>query len=190
MRRNLPVFLLLPGLCLLLAATRLAAQDAAAAADFENQIRPLLLNRCGQCHGPRQQKGGLRLDARSHFFRGGDSGPVIVAGKSKESPLIERVSSTVADLQMPPAGPRLTAAEIELLQTWINLGANWPESDYDRQALIDPRTQHWSFQPLPASVTPPPAQQFPQYADIDRFLLAQLKPLGLSMNPAADRRTL
>lgn len=190
MRRNLPVFLLLPGLCLLLAATRLAAQDAAAAADFENQIRPLLLNRCGQCHGPRQQKGGLRLDARSHFFRGGDSGPVIVAGKSKESPLIERVSSTVADLQMPPTGPRLTAAEIELLQTWINLGANWPESDYDRQALIDPRTQHWSFQPLPASVTPPPAQQFPQYADIDRFLLAQLKPLGLSMNPAADRRTL
>ncbi len=190
MRRNLLVFLLLPGLCLLWTSSRLDAQDAASAADFENQIRPLLLNRCGQCHGPQQQKGGLRLDARSHFFRGGDSGPVIVPGKSDESPLIIRISSSVADLQMPPAGPRLTAAETELLKIWINNGANWPESEYDRQALTDPRRQHWSFQPLSRTVTPPPADQFPQHTDIDRFLLAQLNPLGLGLNPRADRRTL
>ncbi|MFY8058280.1 MAG: c-type cytochrome domain-containing protein, partial [Planctomycetaceae bacterium] len=84
------------------------------------------------------------MDARSHFFRGGDSGPVVVPGKSPESPLVQRITSTDADLQMPPTGPRLTTAEIQLLQNWIDAGAQWPESDYDRHALIDPRRKHWS----------------------------------------------
>src|SRR5687768_993975 len=29
---------------------------------FENQIRPLLANRCYECHGAKKQKSGLRLD--------------------------------------------------------------------------------------------------------------------------------
>ncbi|MFN5050637.1 MAG: DUF1553 domain-containing protein [Planctomyces sp.] len=190
MRRNFAVSLLLHGLCLLSANNRLLSQDSAGTADFEHNIRPLLLNHCGQCHGPRQQKGGLRLDARSHFFRGGDSGPVIVPGKSLESHLIQRITSADADLQMPPTGPRLTTTEIQLLQNWINAGADWPETEYDRQALIDPRRKHWSFQPLPASVSPPPADSRQHLTDIDRFLLDKLSPLGLSLNPRADRRIL
>jgi len=190
MRRNFAVALLLHGLCLLAATSPLIAQDSDSTPDFEHSIRPLLLTHCGQCHGPRQQKGGLRLDARSHFFRGGDSGPVVVPGKSPESPLVQRIISTDADLQMPPTGPRLTTAEIQLLQNWIDAGAQWPESDYDRHALIDPRRKHWSFQPLPRTVSPPPSDQPHNITEIDRFLVDRLSPLGLSLNPQADRRIL
>ncbi|MGV2340311.1 MAG UNVERIFIED_CONTAM: hypothetical protein LVR18_42095 [Planctomycetaceae bacterium] len=43
--------------------------------DLERDIRPLLLRHCSGCHGATVQKGGLRLDARHSFLKGGDSGP-------------------------------------------------------------------------------------------------------------------
>ena len=37
---------------------------------FEMRIRPLLLARCGACHGPKKQEAGLRIDRRTTFFKG------------------------------------------------------------------------------------------------------------------------
>ena len=190
MRRITAVFLLAIGPGLLLAAHPLGAAQAEKSPDFESQIRPLLQHHCSQCHGPETQRGGLRLEARSFFFRGGDSGPVVNPGQSDSSLLIHRITSLDTDLQMPPEGPRLTPVEVQLLRSWIDAGASWPETDYDRQALIDPRKQHWSFQPLPSRIVPPVTDHAPQSSDIDRFLIAQLSPHGLTMNPPADRRTL
>ncbi|HCP12465.1 MAG TPA: hypothetical protein DIT89_09045, partial [Planctomycetaceae bacterium] len=190
MRRITAVFLLAIGPGLLLAAHPLGAAQAEKSPDFESQIRPLLQQHCSQCHGPETQRGGLRLEARSFFFRGGDSGPVVNPGQSDSSLLIHRITSLDTDLQMPPEGPRLTPVEVQLLRSWIDAGASWPETDYDRQALIDPRKQHWSFQPLPSRIVPPVTDHAPQSSDIDRFLIAQLSPHGLTMNPPADRRTL
>ena len=31
---------------------------------FERSIRPVLIERCYECHGEKKQKGGLRLDSR------------------------------------------------------------------------------------------------------------------------------
>ncbi|MBI2480213.1 MAG: hypothetical protein HYV60_16750 [Planctomycetia bacterium] len=116
--------------------------------DFEKQIRPLLIARCGECHGPEDQQGGLRLDARHTALKGGDSGAVIVPGESGESELLRRVTSSDEDERMPPEGEPLREAEIVLLTHWIDGGAKWPETEYDRQAKIDPRLEHWAFQPL------------------------------------------
>ena len=58
------------------------APARAAAIDFEAEIRPLLVARCGDCHGPDTQESSLRLDVRHRAFKGGDFGPVIVAGKA------------------------------------------------------------------------------------------------------------
>jgi mono/diheme cytochrome c family protein len=42
-----------------------SGQDAAKdPIDFSTQIEPLLAQNCHKCHGPDQQKGGLRLDRR------------------------------------------------------------------------------------------------------------------------------
>lgn len=161
----------------------------------ETVVRPLFQKKCGSCHGAKVQKASLRLDARHGVFRGGDGGPVLVAGKSSDSELIRRVESTDPDSQMPPEGERLTAQEIQALKDWIDAGAEWPESDYDREALIDPRLKHWAFQPV-QSVNPPSFDSTDEAAKrfvknpIDAFVLKALRDNGLEPNPPAGQVTL
>lgn len=38
---------------------------------FEARIRPLLVKHCVACHGDKKQEGGLRLDSRDGWMRGG-----------------------------------------------------------------------------------------------------------------------
>ena len=71
---------------------------------FEAKIRPLLIERCESCHD-RQAKGGLRLDSRRGFTRGGRSGTVVVAGKPEKSLLFLAVSGQHKKLKMPPDDP-------------------------------------------------------------------------------------
>ena len=93
--------------------------------NYEQEVRPILANRCFGCHGPRQQQSGLRLDLRQNALRGGDYGVVIVPGRSAESKLIQRLIGSDAGLQMPPTG-ELPAEEIAVLRKWIDAGADMP----------------------------------------------------------------
>ena len=160
---------------------------------FEQKIRPLLRERCFECHGASKQKAELRLDAKSLALKGGDNGAVVVAGKSGESLLWKRVSSTSDDERMPPSGKPLTAEQLAAVKSWIDAGAEWPESDADRAAAGDKRREHWAWQPLKRGVPPrdglrahPPKDEHP----VDAFLNAKLVANRLTMSPEADRRTL
>ena len=113
--------------------------------DFETQVRPLLVQHCTKCHGAPLQKSGLRLDAKHAAFKGSDNGPVIVPGNADASELFRRITTDVADERMPSEGQPLNANEIKLLQRWIDGGANWPETDYDREAARDPRLVYWAW---------------------------------------------
>lgn len=186
--------------CLLLLAIALLPAGKTFSAEspddlIENVVRPLFQKKCGECHGARVQKASLRLDARHGVFRGGDGGPVLIAGKSKESELIRRVELTDPDSQMPPEGERLTATEIQALRDWIDAGAEWPESDYDREALNDPRLKHWAFQPV-QRVDPPSFAENDEAAKrfvknpIDAFVLKAMRDNGLEPNPPASHVTL
>jgi hypothetical protein len=42
---------------------------------FENHIRPLLEAKCLECHGPKKQENGLRLDSRKGWEQGGRPRP-------------------------------------------------------------------------------------------------------------------
>src|SRR5215468_1718643 len=68
---------------------------------FENQVRPLLVKACLECHGPKKQRSSLRVDSRDALLRGGDGGPAIVPGDAAKSPLIDAVRHQ-GDLRMPP----------------------------------------------------------------------------------------
>lgn len=114
-----------------------------AAINYEQQVRPILANRCFSCHGPRQQQSGLRLDLRQNALRGGDYGVVIVPGKAAESKLILRVMGSDAGLQMPPTGP-LPPEEIAALRAWIDSGADMPGRAAEAMVVerpTDPRVQ-------------------------------------------------
>src|SRR5712692_3470577 len=86
-----------------------APASASAAVDFKRDVFPIFIKRCSECHGPDQQKSKLRLDNKADAFRGGKSGqPTIVPGKSSESEIIRRVTTTDPDDVMPNKGERLT----------------------------------------------------------------------------------
>ena len=92
---------------------------------FEARIRPLFVENCQECHGPKKQRGGLRLDSRAAWERGGEGGAVIVRGNPNASRLMAAVRRTDADTAMPPKRA-LDARQIEDLERWIAMGAPDP----------------------------------------------------------------
>src|SRR5689334_505885 len=85
---------------------------------FEKQVRPLLIQHCYQCHSTEAKvlKGGLRLDSRGGWMKGGDTGPAIVPGAPDESLLIEAIR--YESLEMPPRG-KLADSDITILERWV-----------------------------------------------------------------------
>ena len=126
------------------AQTPVGVPDAAGI-NYEQEVRPILANRCFGCHGPRQQQSGLRLDLRQNALRGGDYGVVIVPGRSADSKLIQRLIGSDAGLQMPPTG-ELPAEEIAVLRKWIDAGADMPGRAAEAAAAerpTEPRVQNF-----------------------------------------------
>ncbi|HUG92269.1 MAG TPA: DUF1553 domain-containing protein [Planctomycetaceae bacterium] len=165
--------------------------------DFERDVRPILEQRCWDCHGPDTQESRLRLDRREALLRGGDSGqPAIVAGKSVESRLIRLVAGQDPDRVMPPDGKRLTGAQIGLLRAWIDQGAKWPEtgeSDAGAEGAVR-NAEFWSFRPVRRVVPPAPpcngARERWPAGPLDAFILHKLREADLEASPAADRVSL
>ena len=95
---------------------------------FEKQVRPLLIKHCYQCHSSEAKilKGGLHLDSRGGWMKGGDSGPAIVPGEPDKSLLIEAIR--YESLEMPPRG-KLPDAEIGVLEKWVRMGSPDPRTD-------------------------------------------------------------
>src|SRR5690348_191427 len=79
--------------------------------DFSRDIIPMFEASCIKCHGRGRDKGGFRQDSRDTLLNGGDSGPVVLSGKSAESLLISLVAAVDPDNVMPKKGSRLTPAQ-------------------------------------------------------------------------------
>jgi cytochrome c553 len=160
--------------------TLVSLPAAAAPLEFNRDVRPILSDKCFQCHGPdnAHREAELRLDDEQNAKRSRDGSYAIAPGKPQQSLLIERITSTDDDLRMPPAesGKKLSAREIAVLRQWIAEGATYEA--------------HWSYLP-PKRTSPPPVKNasWPR-GDIDRFILAQIEAAGLEPSPEADRATL
>ncbi|MFM2095357.1 MAG: hypothetical protein RIS70_2481 [Planctomycetota bacterium] len=160
---------------------------------FEKQIRPLLLEHCAKCHGPKKQEGGLNLATRTLLIKGGDSGPALVPGKAEESRILAAIEYG-GDLKMPPSG-KLSADKIELLRRWVEQGAAWPsdsplsrdESSQRGFQITEKQQSWWAFQPIQDQPVPPVRQVTWPTSDLDRFVLAKLESNGLKPAPVADR---
>ena len=98
--------------------------------NFVKDIQPILEFNCVACHREGHDKGGLSLDKKSESFKGGESGPGIVRGRPKSSPVYtSTVVSPTDEKLMPPAkkGGALPKEQTDLLASWIEQGAVWPE---------------------------------------------------------------
>src|SRR4051794_13822286 len=152
--------------------------------DFVRDVEPIFAKRCQGCHGAGQQMSGLRLDQGDAALKGGYSGAVIVPGKSAESKLIARVSSTKKGFSMPPVGTPLSETEVATLRAWIDGGAKWPVQQ--TKAGDAPKNTHWSYQPIRRPAAPDIRKRTWPRNPIDAFVLARLESENIEPSPEAS----
>jgi len=178
-----------------LTKTAAAEPDARDLEFFEQKIRPVLIEKCYECHSAEaaqrnKLKGGLALDTREAIRRGGDSGPAVVPGNIDDSLLISALKHE--SFVMPPTG-KVSADVTADFETWIRRGAPDPrEGGGVKAATIDyeaARREHWSFQPM-QQPEPPSVQNAAWVRNpIDAFILSRLEAAGLAPSAEADRHT-
>ena len=150
--------------------------EAAEPVDFSRDIRPLLSDRCFECHGPDEEarESDVRLDTAARPEHKG----LIVPGKPAESELFQRINSSDRKKRMPPtdSGKELSPDEIELIRRWIEEGAEW--------------SSHWAH-------VSPVRHEAPQTSNsrwgvnlVDPFVLSRIEAAGLAPSPDADATTL
>ncbi|HTU25883.1 MAG TPA: PSD1 and planctomycete cytochrome C domain-containing protein [Pirellulales bacterium] len=174
-----------------------AAADAEGIALFEQNVRPILEQRCFKCHSAKAEKlqGGLHLDSRPGWQQGGDSGPVIVPGKPEESLLVRALRyDDKESTQMPPEG-KLPEREIALLTQWVERGAPDPREEAagaakKREINLAEERKHWAYQPLGFAQPPTVKNEAWCRTPIDRFVLGKLEEKGIAPNGPIERRKL
>ena len=188
MHRYLPLLLLLP------AFASAAEPDAKGLAFFESKIRPALVAHCYQCHSAealtkKKLRGGLVLDTKAGWQKGGDNGPSIVPGKPAESLLLKSLKHE-GDSHMPPKG-KLPADVIADFEKWIAMGAPDPrDGKAAAQRVIDIAAgkKYWAFQPLREVKVP--SSKFKAENAIDAFISSKWEKADIAPVAEADKRTL
>ena len=165
---------------ILLAGVALGKSPSPRKVNFNRDILPILSDTCFTCHGPDdgQRQAGLRLDTREGLFADRVGYALVVPGEPSRSRLVQRISSRERAARMPPAWSdrELTNEQIDLIQQWIQQGANWQS--------------HWAFI-APGATAPPKTQNTGWRRNaIDSFVLAELERQGLTPSPEAERPTL
>jgi hypothetical protein len=130
--------------------------------DFGRDVLPVLEAKCQACHSTRNALGGVDLS--------GDLSRFVIAGNAAKSPLFAVVTGEKP--RMPKAGPKLTDAERQALEAWINEGARNSPGSTD--------TRWWSQLPL-RKAAPPAGVANP----IDAYVRATLREKGLSPSAPA-----
>jgi hypothetical protein len=147
--------------------------------DFNQQIRPILSDKCFKCHGPaaKNQKSKLRLDSFENAVKSHGGVVALVPGKLEDSEIHWRIRSDDTDEVMPPPKAKLplTKKEKDLLDQWITEGGKYQK--------------HWAFEPLPASVPVPNSEHPSARNAIDHFIANRLEGTKLSPSAETDRGT-
>jgi len=142
---------------------------------FNDQILPILSDKCYHCHGPdeKNREADLRLDT----LEGAIEGKAIVPGRPDKSEIVTRIHTDDEDDIMPPedSSLKLTKKEKDLIVQWIKEGAKYEK--------------HWLFTPV-KSVKPPVAQNSWAKNGVDNFISRKLNAKEMSPSPETDKNTL
>ncbi|MCY4597311.1 MAG: DUF1553 domain-containing protein [Bryobacterales bacterium] len=157
-----------------------ALPQVSAAVGFQADVRPLLADKCFQCHGPdpSTRMVELRLDRKEGLFGKRANGAPVVPGDPAVSLLYQRITHAEPALRMPPeySHKSLEPEQIQAIRDWIEQGADW--------------SGHWAFEIPKRPSLPAVTDEGWARNPIDRFVLARLEENEIAPAPEADRRVL
>jgi hypothetical protein len=149
------------------------------AVSYGRDVRPILSDRCFECHGPDEnaRAAKLRLDERESATAKRRGRTAIAPGDVEASALVERIFSDDPDWVMPPpdSGRRpLSDEEKQVLADWIAAGAEYEE--------------HWAFEPPSTAGVPELSPEGEAWArtDLDHFIARELERQGIEPAPQAE----
>jgi WD40 repeat protein len=108
---------------LIFSAANAHAAPPPAVPDFARDIAPVLKTYCVGCHNPRDKEGKLDLETWEALQRGGEHGPVVVAGKPNESRMYTLLTGKVKPVMPPEGNEAPNGKQINLIFEWIYHGA-------------------------------------------------------------------
>ena len=138
-----------------------AADDAVT---FDDNVLPVLRQRCGSCHNPDKKAGGLDITTYTGLMAGGGSGGSIEPGDASASYLYRLVTQE-DEPKMPPDSPPIPEEEQAILKRWIDGGilenrgskAAAPKKKKFNLAMSTAPTERPATVPLPAHIPLEPA---------------------------------
>ncbi|MBT9188333.1 PSD1 and planctomycete cytochrome C domain-containing protein [Zobellia russellii] len=150
--------------------------------DYNFDVRPILSDKCFNCHGPDANKrsADLRLDTPEGAYKAlkdSENEFVIVPRNIEKSMVYQRITTKDSSNLMPPleSNLKLSDYEIKVLKKWIEQGA-----------VYDP---HWAFIPVKKPKIPNTDSDWVNN-EIDHFVLDKLSEVGLEPNEIADKERL
>ncbi len=172
------LFSLLPAFFLLFMSSCNQFGDEDSKISFNQDVRPILNEKCLRCHGGVKANGGLSLLFEEDAFANTQSGiPAIKRGSHKKSNLYKRLISEDPEFRMPFDSEPLSPEEIEIIVKWIDEGAKWEK--------------HWAYIPPKENVAPPQIDDANWSKNsIDQFVYSEMNKKGLDPSEEANRYTL
>ncbi len=112
----------LAGTVALLAWVSPCAAAEPEAVNYDEHIKPIFRQHCLSCHGDDKQRADLNLQSFVTTLKGGTGGAAVVAGRASQSLLFKSITDPNDEARMPPKKPAIPAAQIALIQKWIDTG--------------------------------------------------------------------
>jgi mono/diheme cytochrome c family protein len=116
------------------AKTESATDAGSGGLRFSRDIAPIFVGNCIECHNPERRRGKFDLTTFQKLMTGSAAGPVIVAGKPAESPLVRHIKG-VDEPKMPPNNRDLAPEVIAKIEAWVKAGARL-DAGVDPAALL------------------------------------------------------
>jgi cytochrome c len=107
-----------------------AQMDAARPEFYATRVQPIFQANCYRCHGGMNHRGGLNIATKAGMMRGGRDGAVVVPGDPARSLLVKLIRHEGPAKEpgsMPPSRPKLSDADIAVVEQWVRAGAIMPE---------------------------------------------------------------
>lgn len=105
--------------------------------NFVTQVKPIISDRCIECHNSENLLGNVNLQNREHAMQKRKPEQVIVPNEPDRSRFYLTVKLPPTDSKaMPATAHRLPKDDIETIRRWIAEGAIWPTG---KEGEITPR---------------------------------------------------